>query len=184
MNLNVRKDDTVKVLTGKDKGKTGKVLATDPKTGRVLVEGVNIASHHMKARSATQPSGIRKVEAPIDVSNVQIVCPSCGKSMRVRHSEIDGKNARVCAKCGASLDAALKAEKTKKSKADKSKADKAKADKKTKKAKDETPVADDVAETKDAKDETAATAPKKKAAKKTADKAETPVGDASDGKKE
>ena len=114
MNLNVRKGDNVKVLTGKDKGKTGKVLATDPKTGKVLVEGVNKATHHRKARSAGEQSAKVTVEAPLDVSNVQIICPACGKSVRVRHQEIDGKNARVCAKCGASLDAALKADKTKK----------------------------------------------------------------------
>ncbi len=114
MNLNVRKGDNVKVLTGKDKGKTGKVLATDPKTGKVLVEGVNMATHHRKARAAGEQSAKVKVEAPLDVSNVQIICPSCGKSVRVRHQEIDGKNARICAKCGASLEAALKADKTKK----------------------------------------------------------------------
>ena len=100
MNLNVRKGDNVKVLTGKDKGKTGKVLATDPKTGKVLVEGVNIATHHLKARAAGQQSSIKKVEAPLDGSNVQIVCPSCNKNARVRHQKIDGKNVRICAKCG------------------------------------------------------------------------------------
>ena len=128
-NLNVRKDDNVKVLTGKDKGKTGKVLAADPKSGRVLVEGVNIAAHHRKARGAGQQSTIARVEAPIHSSNVQIICPSCGKSVRVRHQLIDGKNARICAKCGASLDAALKADKKKKDKTEKKAAKKSKADK-------------------------------------------------------
>ena len=137
MNLNVRKGDNVKVLTGKDKGKTGKVLATDPKSNRVLVEGVNIATHHLKARSASEPSSIKKVEAPIHASNVQVICPSCGKSTRVRHQKIDGKNARICIKCGASLDAALKAEKTKK-KADK--ADKAEKKAKKQKAVEEAPA--------------------------------------------
>lgn len=178
-NLNVRKDDNVKVLTGKDKGKTGKVLATDPKTGKVLVEGINVASHHRKARSANEQSGIIKVEAPLDVSNVQIVCPSCGKAVRVRHQEIDGKNARVCAKCGASIDAALKADKSKK-----------KADKKAKKA-DKADKADDVevekkATKKSAKADDAAEdkAPAKKSTKaKKADKAEeVPVEATSDGK--
>ncbi len=160
MNLNVRKGDNVKVLAGKDKGKTGKVLATDPKTGKVLVEGVNIATHHLKARSANQPSGKQKAEAPVDVSNVQIICPSCNKSVRVRHQEIDGKNARVCAKCGASLDAALKADKKKKAEKSDKKAKKSKADK----------AADEPAVT-----ETAAAAesePAKKPARKTAKKAE------------
>ncbi|MDE6200629.1 MAG: 50S ribosomal protein L24 [Clostridiales bacterium] len=169
-NLHVRKGDNVKVLTGKDKGKTGKILATDPKTQMVLVEGVNIATHHIKPRSATEQGGRKKVEAPIAASNVQIICPSCGKSVRARHQEIDGKNARICAKCGASLDAALKADK-----ADK-KAKKA-ADKKSKKAKDEA-TEEKVAE------ETKA---KKTAAKKTTKKAETaevPVEQGTDGKTE
>ena len=170
-NLHVRKGDNVKVLTGKDKGKTGKILATDPKTAMVLVEGVNIATHHIKPRSATEQGGRKKVEAPIAASNVQIICPSCGKSVRARHQEIDGKNARICAKCGASLDAALKADK-----ADK-KAKKA-ADKKAKKAKDEA-TEETVAE------ETKTT--KKTTAKKTTKKAETtevPVDNGTDGKTE
>ncbi len=169
MNLNVRKGDNVKVLTGKDKGKTGKVLATDPKTNKVLVEGVNYATHHIKARAAGQQSAKKKVEAPLDVSNVQIICPSCGKNARVRHQEIDGKNARVCAKCGASLDAALKAEKAKK-KAEKKAAKKsAKADK---------PVEEPAAEA-----ETAEKA-EKPVAKKTAAKKKpsVPVGEDADGK--
>ncbi len=115
MSLNVRKGDNVKVLAGKDKGKTGKVLATDPKTGKVLVEGINIATHHRKARAAGEQSAKVKVEAPLDVSNVQIVCPSCGKSVRVRHQEVEGKSTRICAKCGASLDA-VKQDKTAKKK--------------------------------------------------------------------
>lgn len=180
MNLNVRKGDNVKVLTGKDRGKTGKVLATDPKTGKVLVEGVNYATHHIKARSATEQGGKKKVEAPLDVSNVQIICPSCGQHVRVRHQEIDGKNARICAKCGASLDAALKADKSKK-KADKT-------DKKAKKVKApeqasesaEAPQTETPAE--EAKKPTAKkTAAKKPAAKKAAEK-EVPVDEASDGK--
>ncbi len=177
-NLNVRKGDNVKVLTGKDKGKTGKILATDPKSGKVLVEGINIATHHYKARSANEQSGKKKVEAPIDVSNVQIVCPSCGKSVRVRHQVIDGKNARICAKCEASLDAALKAEKTKK-KADKKakKTTKANAEAEVKEQESETVAAPETAEEKTTVKKTA----KKPAAKKTATK-EVPVGEESDGK--
>lgn len=127
--LNVRKGDNVKVLTGKDKGKTGKVLATDPKTKKVLVEGANMATRHLKPRSANDQGGKKTVEAPIDVSNVQIICPSCNNHVRVRHQEIDGKNVRVCAKCGASLDVAAKADKGKK------KAEKADKKKPAKKAK-------------------------------------------------
>ena len=169
-NLNVRKGDNVKVLTGKDKGKTGKVLATDPKTNKVLVEGVNIATHHLKPRSATDQGGKKKVEAPIDGSNVHIICPSCGKSVRVRHQEIEGKNVRVCAKCGASLDVDKKADKKSK-KADKSK---------PKKAKDEA-----VEEQAAVAPETEKKAAKKPAAKKpAAKKADVPVEENSDGKTE
>lgn len=173
-NLNVKKGDNVKVLTGKDKGKTGKVLATDPKTNKVLVEGVNIATHHLKARSATEQGGKKKVEAPIDSSNVQIICPSCGKSVRVRHQEIDGKNARICAKCGASLDTSVKAEKAKK-----------KADKKAKKSAEKDTPADNAEETAAAKP-VKKTAAKKPAAKKPAAQTEeqVPVEQSSDGKTE
>ena len=164
-NLHVRKGDNVKVLTGKDKGKTGKILATDPKTQMVLVEGVNIATHHLKARSATEQGGRKKVEAPISASNVQIICPSCGQSVRARHQEVDGKNVRICAKCGAGLDIDAKTEKGKKSKD--------KADKKAKKAKDEGEKAEEGKA-------------KKPAAKKTkkAETQEVPVDNNSDGKTE
>lgn len=176
-NLNVRKGDNVKVLTGKDKGKTGKVLATEPKTGKILVEGVNIATHHMKARSATEQGGRKKVEAPIDGSNVQIICPTCDKSVRVRHKVIDDKNVRVCAKCGASLDVAQKVDKAdKKAKKASGKADK--ADKKDKKA--AKPATEDVAV---ATEQEAKATAKKPAAKKT-EKAKVPVEQVSDGKTE
>lgn len=112
--LNVKKGDNVKILTGKDKGRTGKVIATDPKTKKVLVEGINMATHHMKPRSASDHGGKKTVEAPVDCSNVQIICPSCSEAVRVRHQVKDGKNMRICAKCGASLDAAVKTDKAKK----------------------------------------------------------------------
>lgn len=114
MNMNVRKGDNVIVLTGKDKGKTGKVLAVNPDNGRVIVEGVNIATCHVKPRSAQQTGGKIKKESGIDSSNVQIVCPGCSHSVRVRHNVVDGKKIRVCAKCGASLEVAVKVEKGKK----------------------------------------------------------------------
>ena len=101
--LNVKKGDTVVVITGKDAGKKGKVVASYPKKGRVVVEGVNIITKHKKPRSAQDKGGIVKHEGTIDVSNVMIVCPSCGKATRVKHSLVDGKNVRVC-KCGAVLD--------------------------------------------------------------------------------
>jgi len=102
--LNVKKGDTVLVIAGKDKDKRAKVLAVSPKTARVVVEGVNVVSKCKKARTAQEKSQIIKIEAPIDASNVMVVCPKCGKATRVAHALVDGKKARVCKKCGASLD--------------------------------------------------------------------------------
>lgn len=101
--MNVKTGDNVVVITGKDAGKQGRVLASYPKKGRIVVEGVNIISRHTKPRSAKESGGIIKKEGTIDVSNVMIVCPECGKPTRVKHSEVEGKNVRVC-KCGAVLD--------------------------------------------------------------------------------
>lgn len=114
MSLNVRKGDNVLVIAGKDKGKTGKVLEADPKTGKVRVEEVNIISRHKKARSAQDTGGIMKQEGAVDVSNVQIICPECNKATRVGHEEVNGKKVRKCMKCGASLDVKAEAKKTKK----------------------------------------------------------------------
>jgi len=102
--LGIKKGDTVLVIAGKDKDKRAKVLAVSPKTNRVIVEGVNIVSKCRKARTAQEKSQIIKIEAPIDASNVMVVCPDCGKATRVAHSEVNGKKVRVCKKCGASLD--------------------------------------------------------------------------------
>lgn len=103
--LNVKKGDTVLVLAGKDKGKSGKIISAFPQQNRVVVENVNIHTKHKKARNAQEKSGIEKFEAPIDASNIQIICPACGKATRVAH-KIEGDNKqRVCKKCGASLDA-------------------------------------------------------------------------------
>ncbi len=135
--MNVKVNDTVLVITGKYKGKQGKVLAADPKAGTVRVEGVNLQHKHEKARRANETSKIVTEEGAIDVSNVEVVCDKCGKATRVAHSVVDGKKVRVCKKCGAVLDKAF----VKKSK----KADEAKAEapkKRTRKrsAKAEAPV--------------------------------------------
>ena len=103
-NLNVKTGDLVLVITGKDKGKQGKVLKTSPKTGRIVVEGVNMISRHQKARKAQEKSSIVKKEGTIDVSNVMVVCPVCGKPTRVKHTiNEEGKVVRTC-KCGQALD--------------------------------------------------------------------------------
>ena len=116
MSLHVKKGDTVVMIAGKDKGKTGKVTACDPTAGRVVVEGVNIITKHTKPRGANQPGGINKMAGPVDASNVQVVCPSCDKATRVAHKEENGKKIRVCKKCGASLEPKKAEKKAKKSK--------------------------------------------------------------------
>ena len=122
-NLNVKTGDTVVVITGKDAGKQGKVLSVNPSSNRIVVEGVNIVSRHQKARKAQDKSSIVKKEGTIDVSNVMIICPECGKATRVKHTvNEEGKNVRVC-KCGAALDKKYVKEvkKTKKQTAEESK---------------------------------------------------------------
>ena len=101
--MNIRKDDKVIVLSGKDKGKEGKVLSADPKNGKVVVEGVNVASRHTKPRKQGQEGGILKINTPIYACKVQVVCPKCGKPTRVAHKLENGKNVRVCKHCGAEL---------------------------------------------------------------------------------
>jgi large subunit ribosomal protein L24 len=104
--MNVKVNDNVLVIAGKDKGKQGKILATSPKANTVVVEGVRIQKKHEKARKANETSKIVEVPGPIDVSNVMVVCAACAKATRVKHSVVDGKKVRVCAKCGAVLDKA------------------------------------------------------------------------------
>ena len=101
--MNIKKDDTVIVLSGKDKGKQGKILIADPKAAKVIVEGVNVATKHQKPRKQGEDGGIIKVETPIYASKVQLVCPKCGKATRVAHKIADGKKVRVCKKCGAEI---------------------------------------------------------------------------------
>ena len=103
--MNVKVNDNVLVIAGKDKGVQGKVLATSPKANTVVVEGVRIQKKHEKARKANETSKIVEVPGPIDASNVQVVCPTCGKATRVKHAVVDGKKVRVC-KCGGVLDKA------------------------------------------------------------------------------
>ena len=101
--MNIKKDDKVVVLSGKDKGKQGKILVSTPKAAKVIVEGVNVATKHQKPRKQGEEGGIIKVETPIYASKVQLVCPKCGKATRVGHKITDGKKIRVCKKCGAEI---------------------------------------------------------------------------------
>ncbi len=103
MSMNVKKNDTVVVLSGKDKGKQGKVLSVDPKAGKVVVEKINVASRHQKPRKQGEEGGIIKMETPIYACKVMVVCPKCGKPTRVAHKLDGDKKVRVCKKCGANL---------------------------------------------------------------------------------
>ncbi len=103
MAMNVKKGDTVVVLSGKDKGKQGKVLGTVPSEDKVVVEGVNMVTCHVKPRRQGETGGIVNREAAMYASKVQVVCPKCKKGTRVAHKVENGKKTRVCKHCGAEL---------------------------------------------------------------------------------
>lgn len=99
--IHVKTGDTVLIISGRDRGKKGKVLAVSPSEGKVIVEKCNMVSKHVKPRKAGDPSGIVKAESAIYACKVQIVCPRCGKQTRVGHKLLaDGKKERICVKCG------------------------------------------------------------------------------------
>lgn len=108
--IDIKKNDTVKVLTGRDKGKTGRVLAVNRDSGRVLVEHVGLIKRHTRPNPAKQiKGGIAERESPIAVSNLMVVCPGCNKTTRIAHhvdAVAGGKSrrTRVCRKCGQTLD--------------------------------------------------------------------------------
>jgi len=96
----IKKNDTVLVIAGKDKGKKGTVADVLPKKGKILVQGANVVVRHAKARKQGDVSGIRQEERPFNISNVMPICPSCKKPCRVSAKFLEGgKKVRVCAKC-------------------------------------------------------------------------------------
>ena len=102
--LHIKKDDSVIVISGDDKGKKGKVLAVSPAEGKVIVEGAGIVSKHVKPRKQGEAGGIIKVEGAMYASKVQLYCDKRGKGVRSKVSvDKDGKKSRVCAKCGKAL---------------------------------------------------------------------------------
>ncbi len=102
--VHVKTGDTVVILNGKERGKKGKVLAVSPEEGKVIVEGRNMVSKHVKARKMGEQSGIVKAEGALYACKVQVVCPRCGKPTRVAHKIYeDGTKERVCTKCGEAL---------------------------------------------------------------------------------
>ena len=101
--LKIKKNDTVVILSGKDKGKKGKVLGTVPSERKVVVEGCNMVTCHIRPRKQGEEGGIIKKETPIYASKVMTVCPKCDKATRVAHKIVDGKKVRVCKHCGAEI---------------------------------------------------------------------------------
>ena len=159
--MKIKKNDTVLVLSGKDAGKTAKVLVAIPKTGKVVVDGVNVQKRHTKAKNAQEVSETKTQSGAIDASNVMVVCPACGKATRVAYNTVEGKKVRVCKKCGASLEVAAKAAEKK-------------AVKKAAKASDETATKKTATKKTTAKKTTTKAATEEKtAAKKTTKKAAT-----------
>ena len=118
--MEIKKGDNVVVLTGKDKGKKAAVIKAYPADKKVVLEGLNLVVKHVKPRSANQPGGKVEQPAAIDVSNVMLVCPECGKATKVAHEKVDGKNVRKCKKCGAIIDVKATKKTTKKATAKKS----------------------------------------------------------------
>lgn len=109
MKMRIKKGDQVEVITGKaeNKGKRGEVIRVYPKEGRVVVQGLNIRTKHQRqvqSQGKTVNPGIVKLEGPIDVSNVMVVCKKCNKPSRVGISRESGKTKRICKKCGGSID--------------------------------------------------------------------------------
>ena len=107
--MKIKKNDTVLILTGKDAGKTGKVISAAPAENKIKVDGVNVQMKSRKARNANETSAIVKQVGAIDASNAMIVCPACNKATRVSYKIEGDKKFRICKKCGASLDVAAAA---------------------------------------------------------------------------
>jgi len=102
--MRIKKGDTVKVLSGNDKGKTGEVLEVIPKTEKIIVKGVNVRKKHVKPRKQGEEGGIISVEVAIHSSKASVVCPKCGKATRIGFKENkDNKKVRVCKKCNTEL---------------------------------------------------------------------------------
>ena len=105
MAAKIKRNDTVQVTTGKDRGRRGDVRQVLPGDGRAVVTGVNMMKKHQRARSPQQPGGIISVEAPIQLANLAVVCTACDRGVRVGFKTLDdGRKVRVCKRCGESID--------------------------------------------------------------------------------
>lgn len=101
--MKIKKDDTVRIITGKDQGKTGKVTHVFPKEERIVVEGVNIHKKHTKPKRQGQKGQTIQMPMPIHVSNAMIVCPGCSRAVRINKKVIGAKKVRICKKCAGEI---------------------------------------------------------------------------------
>jgi large subunit ribosomal protein L24 len=101
--VHVKSGDTVVVLSGKERGKKGKILQVSPKEGKVIIEKVNMVTKHVKPRKMGEAGGIVKAEGAMYASKVQIICPRCNKKTRVSHKIENGNKERICKKCGETM---------------------------------------------------------------------------------
>lgn len=102
--LKIKKNDRVKILNGKDRGKTGKVLRIAPGKGFVYIEGINTIKVHTRSKKQNQPGGIISKEGPVHISNVSVICPNCNKPSRIGFdTRKTGEKVRICKKCGGQL---------------------------------------------------------------------------------
>lgn len=98
--FHIKKDDLVEVNTGEEKGRRGRVLEIIPDKNQAIIEGINLVKKHQRARSQTKPSGIVTVPGPLHVSNLVLICPKCGKKVKIRKDKIENRRVRICKKCG------------------------------------------------------------------------------------
>ena len=107
MSMRIKKGDRVKVISGKDKGKEGKILSRNPSRDTILIEGVNMVTKHVRPSQKNPQAGIVNQEAPIYASKAMLVCPACGKATRVGHAFLEsGKKVRICKQCKEIIDQA------------------------------------------------------------------------------
>jgi len=98
--MKIKKGDTVLIISGKDRGRKGKILEVFPKENRILVEGINLRKKHQRPRRTGEKGQIVELPAPIDIANVKLICPKCGKATRVGYKISGEKKYRICKKCG------------------------------------------------------------------------------------
>lgn len=101
--MKIKKNDTVKMLTGKDRGKTGKVIKVDTKSGKITIEGLNVYKKHVRPRKQGEKGEIVQVTRPVNISNVGLICPGCNKTIRVGYRFQNKNKVRYCRKCGQNL---------------------------------------------------------------------------------